>query len=231
LNIREAKTQRSILIALFVAGAYYAYFGLSAVPFGYRPKADKIKVLKEEYAQLSNELTQARRLAADLPRVEDVYRKTHARWETAHELLPIDQEIPGLLRKMTLVGETAGVDFHLFEPKAPVNRQFYYENAVDVSVVGGYHEVGAFFGEIASLPRLVNVSDLRLAIPYDLKIQVKGDKPRIKLVDIEEDDTVVASFTATAYSVTAANMSPDVPDSKSNADRRAPSPAAEPSGE
>ena len=73
MNIRDPRTQKILLGAVALGGLFYVYFGLSILPFGYPVKAAEIKQLKADYAKVSSEVTQARRLAADLPRVQALH--------------------------------------------------------------------------------------------------------------------------------------------------------------
>jgi type IV pilus assembly protein PilO len=173
-------------LGLLIAAVNYCYFLVGAIPFAYKAKAGEIKELQAEYGKLSTEINQARRLAADLERVEKLHSLTQRKWEIANELLPPRTDMAGLLRSVTLAGHTTGVEFIGFEPNDSRNQEYYAENPVKVSVVGSYHSVGAFLGQIAELPRLVTVR-----MP---KIQaLKGG---------DETETVTAEFMASAYSVT-----------------------------
>ena len=68
---------------------------------------------------------------------------------------------------MTLVGDQSGVDFLLFRPLPAQAAQYYTEYPIEVKVEGGYHEVGAFLGELANMERIVTVSDLTIEAPKD----------------------------------------------------------------
>jgi type IV pilus assembly protein PilO len=190
VNIRDPRAQKLIFGALMLAGLFYVYFGLSVLPFGYQARADEIGQLKSEYAKLSSEVNQARRLAADLPRVEALHAATQKKWEVANELLPTGTEMAGLLRKMTMVGFTSGVEFVKFEPMNSTNYEYYAENPVEVTVVGSYHNVGTFFSEISAMSRLVTVRMLKL----------------VSLTGGEDDETVSATFSASAYSVSGSHV-------------------------
>lgn len=190
MNIRDPRVQKMILAGILVAGVFYVYFGLSVLPFGFQARRAEITQLKDEYAKLSSEVTQAKRMAADLPRVEALNRATQRKWEVAHELLPPKTDMAGFLRQMTMVGQSSGVEFVKFEPGTPANHEYYAENPVEITVVGGYHQVGSFFGEIASLSRLVNVGTLKM----------------VGLTGGDEDETVSATFVASAYSVTGSHV-------------------------
>ncbi len=185
MNIRESMGRRLLLVVLLLGSVYYVYFGPSILPFGFKAKAAECETVETEYEKLWSDLNQARRLAADRERIEQIYEQMHARWSAAREVLPNQDEMAELLRKITMAGESCGVKFYLFKPLTPVPVAFYYENPVEIRVVGGYHQVASFLAEIASLRRLVNVDKLHL-------VAFKGGEP---------GETVEASFMAYAYSV------------------------------
>lgn len=186
MNIRDPRIQKYIMAAILVLGLQYAFFFVDAIPFGFKAKRTEINALKAEYGKLSSEINQARRLTADMDRVEALHKTTQMKWEIANELLPPSTDMAGLLRAMTIAGSSAGVDFVGFEPNDSVNLEYYAENPVTVTVIGGYHEVGAFFSEVARLSRLVTVR-----------------MPKIEtLTGGEPSETVKAEFLASAYSVT-----------------------------
>jgi type IV pilus assembly protein PilO len=183
INIKDPKTQKMFGVGFGVAAVLYLYFFASFVPFGHRAmSADKEK-LEQEYRQLSSDLSNARQSLNNLAEVERQYELITRRWDVASELLPEKREVATLLRKVTLVGQQAGVEFELFKPMPQVPGEIYDETPVQVQVVGGYHEVGSFLAEVANLDRIINVTGLKLLTLEE----GKGRK------------TVTASFTATAY--------------------------------
>jgi Tfp pilus assembly protein PilO len=114
-------------------------------------------------------------------------------------LLPTDKEVAALLTQITQAGEQAGVTFQLFKPDASKPQEFYNENPVDIKVEGGFHQVGVFLSRLANMSRIVNVTDLHL----DGVDQRRADKGKSAPGDMQgrTDHTLVASFTATAYSL------------------------------
>jgi type IV pilus assembly protein PilO len=186
MNIREARTQKLMLAGIGVAAIVYLYFFSTFVPFGHRPLAEEKGQLEQEYRQLSSDLSKARQTLNNREEVERQYEVITSRWEVAHKLLPEDREVAALLRKVTLVGQQSGVEFELFRPKAQIPGEIYAENPVDVSVTGGYHQVGSFLAEVANLDRIINVGNLNLE---SLDNGAKNNK------------TVKATFVATAYTL------------------------------
>ena len=155
------------------------------MPFGFRAQIAKYSELKQEYEKLTSDLSKARQMVNDLPRLRAEYEELHRAWLLAKELLPEGREVASLLSKVTIAGQQSGVKFTLFKPGQPVDRQYYVEHPVEVGVVGGFHEVATFLSEIANLSRIVNVSKVKL-VSYE-----KG-KP---------EESVLAGFIASAYTL------------------------------
>jgi type IV pilus assembly protein PilO len=185
MDLKDPKTQKLILIVAGTAALVYFYIFADFVPFNYKARATEISRLKAEHTRCMNELTKAQQLVNRLPELKREFALLTQRWQVAQELLPTQKEVASLLRKVTIAGQESGVKFLLFKPAEPQRKPDFTENPVQVSVTGGFHRAGAFFGEIADLSRLVNVSQLRLK-GFD-----KGDL----------DETVQADFIATAYTL------------------------------
>jgi type IV pilus assembly protein PilO len=189
MDLKDPKTQKIFLIVAGTAALVYFYIFADFVPFNYKVRAAEISRHKAEYTQKMNELTKAQQLVNRLPELKREFALLNQKWQVAQELLPTQKEVASLLRKVTIAGQEAGVEFVLFKPGEPHPTADFTENPVQVTVTGGFHRAGAFLGEIADLSRLVNVSQLKFK-GYD-----KGDM----------DETVQAEFVATAYTLAEGN--------------------------
>lgn len=185
LDLKSPALQKVLLAVLLAGGAMGVYFGTHLVPFGYKNKTDKLTTLKADHERKSSELIRARASVADLPRFEAEYDQLHQRWELASELLPTDRQVAALLRKITLAGQQTGVTFQIFKPAGLKPEQYHTELPVQITVAGGYHQVGSFLAELANLRRIVTVSGLRLTT------STKNDGT----------GATIAEFTASAYSL------------------------------
>lgn len=183
INLRDSKTRNLILTALMVAGGLYLFFFSELVPFAYKPTAARIQAMRADYEKKSSDLSRARQAVADLPRFQAEFAALHERYEMAAELLPADRELPGLLRKITLAGQQAGITFELVKPEPPITQDHYIEIPIHITVQGGYHQVGQFLAQLANLERIVNVGTINLA---------SHSAP-------DDEATCEASFTASAY--------------------------------
>ena len=203
MNLRDPKTQKIVVAALAIIVISYVYFGTSLLPINYPVRKAKIQAMEQEYNKLSAELEKARRVVADMARVEAEYERLHDQWLSAQELLPEEEEMPALLRQVTTAGNKSGVVFALFEPQATSPREFHVEHPIKVKVRGGYHQVGIFLSRLANLDRIVNVANLKLTVPPAKASATKKsgnnrDRARKERLSTE---TVEAQFTLIAYTL------------------------------
>ncbi|MDZ7860099.1 MAG: type 4a pilus biogenesis protein PilO [Candidatus Krumholzibacteriota bacterium] len=190
MDLKDPQVQKTMVIGMFLAIVAYVYFFTSFMPFLYKPRAVKEESLKREYDKVSTELEKARKTVGNLGALETEYNRLHRKWEAALKLLPEEDEIAGLLRKITMAGNQAGVNFTLFEPKERIRKDFFTENPINIRVKGRYHQVGIFLSKVANLDRIVNVSDMEIS-SYDNKDDGGIGKTR----------TIEAQMTVTAYTL------------------------------
>jgi type IV pilus assembly protein PilO len=162
INLRDPLTRNLILVGIFVAGGLYVFFGTSLLPFGYQPTTQRITELRADFEKKSSDLARARQAVADLPRFQAEFAALHERYDLAKELLPQDREFPGLLRKITLAGQQAGVEFQMVQPEPPVEQGNFIELPIRITVRGGYHQFGQFLAQLANMRRIINVSEVRI---------------------------------------------------------------------
>lgn len=161
IDIRSPKFLRWTAAILLVVVVLPLNFLTSSYSLTWGARKARIGELEARHNQLSKDLEKARLLVRNLDRVEAEYAVLREQWKVAQTLLPEQNEMPNLLRKVTAAGEQSGVEFELFRPNSPVNMGFYADNPVEVTVVGGYHQTAVFLARLANLNRIVNVSDLR----------------------------------------------------------------------
>jgi len=186
MSLNDPKYQKIFLVYLLLAGLGYLYFMSDLLPFSYKARAAVLRSSREKSARLEEELQKAKMAIRETERLEREYAELHERWLVARELLPADKEVAALLRKVTVAGTKAGVEFLMFQPMGQVPKENYTENPVQVTVVGNFHQVATFLSNIANLSRIVNVSELNIVS------NTSSEEP---------EKTAKADFIATAYSL------------------------------
>jgi type IV pilus assembly protein PilO len=146
--------------------------------------------LTQEYDKISAELEKARKTVGNLEQLEREYDRLHKKWVSALNLLPEEEEIARLLRRITKSGNQSGLSFELFEPGNVVKKEFFAENPIKVRVKGKYHQLGIFLSKVSNLDRIVNVSGLEIN-PIDKNLSDP----------VGRSDTIEAEMTLTAYTL------------------------------
>ncbi|MGH7262358.1 MAG: type 4a pilus biogenesis protein PilO [Candidatus Rokuibacteriota bacterium] len=143
-----------ILLAILVAGGYFLLLS---------PKMIEVNDLRGQRAAKQAELSQSRAVAASLARFKQEAQALRTKLEAVKERLPSEKEIPGLYRQVSDLAFQSGLSVGLFQPKDPATKDMYQEVPISINAEASYHQLGSFFDRLARLPRIVNLTDLKLA--------------------------------------------------------------------
>jgi Tfp pilus assembly protein PilO len=129
----------------------------------YVPRKDKIVKMEFDIDKEQQLLRKGKRIAANFQTVQDDYARLMDSWEIAIELLPTRQEMDGLLKTVSEKGKDRDVNFLLFRPMDPVEKPYYWEYPIQIKTLSRFHNLGNFLTDVASLDRIVNISNLNLS--------------------------------------------------------------------
>jgi len=145
----------SLGIAALVGGLFW-YFYWSDATIERDDKTAKLEALNKEIRAL--EVT-AQKLGEFQREVALLEKKL----ETLKSILPPAKETPDLMRKVQALAAQSNLTINNFTPGATVNKDFYQEWPITMGLVGNYHNLALFFDKVSRLPRLVNVSNLKIS--------------------------------------------------------------------
>lgn len=131
----------------------------------FQPKSEEIKGLEATRDKLVKEIQNLREKKRRLPILLAQVEKIEDEFEEAAKMLPSSAEIPKLLTDISALGRNAGLDFVSFTPKGEVQRDFYNEVPVAISIQGPYHSIGGFLDQVSKLDRIVSVTNLSAGSP------------------------------------------------------------------
>ena len=77
--------------------------------------------------------------------------------------LPVQAQVPGLLDEISRLGLANGLMVEHIQWLPEILQPFYSELPLQMTLVGGYHDLGLFVSALASLPRIVTLHDFSLA--------------------------------------------------------------------
>ena len=131
------------------------------------PKLKQIKVLEAKIDKQNNEIAASQAKAAKLEMLKIENERLVARINELKEQLPEEKEISSLLKHVSDMGISAGLEIKSWKPSPKVTHPsgIVYEIPVSVSVEGTYHNLGYFLSSLTRLNRIVNIKDMRLASP------------------------------------------------------------------
>lgn len=152
----DKKIKIVILISIFIVPLLLFYF------LSFKPQDEKIASLKQQGKTIEEELKKIRNVVKDLPKFKKEFEDIQKEFEAMSVLLPKTQEIPNLLRSISDLGKNNGLDFLRFVPGSEVQKDFYAEIPVDISIVGPYHNLGSFLDKVSKLDRIVTVNNINV---------------------------------------------------------------------
>jgi type IV pilus assembly protein PilO len=131
------------------------------------PKMKQIKVLEAEIDKQNNEIAASQAKAAKLEVLKLENERLVKRINELKEQLPDEKEISSLLKQVSDMGTSAGLEIISWKPAPKVTHPsgIVYEIPISVAVMGTYHNLGYFLSSITKLNRIVNIDNMKLGTP------------------------------------------------------------------
>jgi type IV pilus assembly protein PilO len=168
-------------VLIFVIVQVAAYFVL------WQAQAEDIEKGRADVAKQKETFLEKKRLAVNL----EAYKQQRAEIEQSFgallKQLPNKSEMDALLIDINQAGLGRGLAFELFKPSEKENfTEFYAELPVNIKVTGNYHDLGAFASDVAKMPRIVLLTDLKLDPPKDGILAMEAVAKTYRYLDEEE---------------------------------------------
>ena len=157
-DIKSLSLGKKLIIGLglFLLLGYFYWFYL------FQPAFEKQTKLGEELESLNRRIVATQRVVEQIEQYKKEVASLKEDLQMILAKLPDQKEIPHLLTSVSEAGRSAGLDFILFEPTAPVSQEFYAEIPVKITVEGKYNDIAVFFDSVANLPRIANIMDVEI---------------------------------------------------------------------
>jgi len=156
IGIWPAPVKALLIIIIFAACLGGGYW------FHIKPLQANLATVTQEEETLRSDLESKAILAANL----GAYRAQLVEMEDSLgallRQLPGETEVPGLVDDITVQGIGSGLEFSNIRLESEVQQEFYVELPIRISVVGDYHDFGAFVSGVASLSRIVTLHDFNI---------------------------------------------------------------------
>jgi type IV pilus assembly protein PilO len=168
-------------VTIFIAIQVGAYFLL------WQGQAEQIEKGRNDVAKQKEVFLEKKKLAVNL----EAYKQQRAEIEQSFgallKQLPNKSEMDALLIDINQAGLGRGLAFELFKPAERENlTEFYAELPVNIKVTGGYHDLGAFASDVAKMPRIVLLTDLKIDPPKGGVLAMEAVAKTYRYLDEEE---------------------------------------------
>ena len=165
------------ILAILILCGLVLFMGYKMIVIDQMDALDNV-ISKESTLKVTYAQKQAR--ANQLPAFRAQLKEMQQSFGSLMKQLPSGTEIPGLILDISEKGLSNGLEIELFKPKGEGQKEFYAEKPIELKAKGTYNQLAAFVSDISGLPRIVTISNIRLA-PEDLKKDEKKKQQPFRL--------------------------------------------------
>lgn len=142
----------SLFIVLVAAGWYFVW----------QDQMDALENKRNEEVKFKEEFLSKKQQAVNLELHKQQLNEIDRSFGALLKQLPNKAEVESLLVEINQAGMGRGLQFELFKPGAEIVKDFYAELPISVKLTGGYHDFGAFAGDIGRLSRIVTLNNISI---------------------------------------------------------------------
>jgi type IV pilus assembly protein PilO len=126
------------------------------------PGSAELETRRAHLAKLETEIVRVQAIADKLPQLQREVRSLEVALRETTASIPEEKDPQDVLRNLYELASDSSLDLARFEPNAIVAKAQYSEWPIKVNFEGGFHDLGRFFDRLASMSRLISVSDLNI---------------------------------------------------------------------
>ena len=164
-----------VVLSLALAGAFWNWYA--------RDTQTSIDQRLTQLAALRQEIDRGLATAKRLPEFRREVNSLEAQLERLRAVLPEEQDVADLLRRVQAMATQSNLAILGFAPKAVAKKQLHAEWPIGLKLEGSYHDVGSFLERVSKFPRIINVGEI--------KIEARASQ--------SDGSTVTAECTATTF--------------------------------
>ncbi|MDX9699295.1 MAG: type 4a pilus biogenesis protein PilO [Rhodocyclaceae bacterium] len=154
--------------------------------FDWRDQITQLERVRSEEQQLRTDWTSKKRLAVNLDQYRRQLDEIDRQFGTLLKQLPNRAEMDSLLAEINQAGLGRGLQFELFKPGPDQVKDFYAEMPIDVTILGEYHDLGAFASDVAKMPRIVTLNNIAMENQQDGGLKFTAKAVTYRYLDEDE---------------------------------------------
>ena len=186
----------------------FVFLGLLAAAWfaGWSGQLQDLDAKRKKEVELKEDWLAKKKQAVNL----DEYRKQLAEIDRSFgdllKQLPNKAEMDGMIVDISQAALTRGLKQELFKPGAEARQEFYASVPISLILTGSYNDLGSFAADIAKLPRIVTLNNIKL-------------RPKDKAGSLLTMETTAKTYRYLDESELAAQKKKKVADKKKAADK------------
>lgn len=199
----DPKTRKTLTwgTLLLVAATGFGYLQV------YSPRQQENETLETRLAAVQQSNSRARGLTRGATSPEEALELFRRQLAVVEGLIPSSEELPDLLDAISAEAQRTGVEISLIQPVSATEERYYTKRIYDMAVLGRYHDIGEFLTRVASLPRIVTPTDLRLAPQGATPGAAQTQRPPAAAAAAEGPPKLEARFSIETYVIPSAPLS------------------------
>ncbi len=166
----------TVLVAFLLAGWW----------FGWRGQLEELDGKQQQEEKLKDEWLAKKQQSINLEEYQKQLVEIDRSFGVLLKQLPNKAEMEALLIDINQAGLGRGLQFELFKPGAESMKDFYAELPIQIKLTGSYHDLGAFAGDVAKMPRIVTLNDIDISVGKDAVLNLNATAKTFRYLDDEE---------------------------------------------
>lgn len=166
MTLPDMATFRNVSLGRKVALLALVVLGLGLLFYFYveSPAQEQLARLQDDIGKLDQEIQTNRAKIKNLAELKRVNAELQEQLRKNQDQLPPEEEAATLLKQISDLGIRIGLNFKLWRPRTRMedSSKLFVRMPVDVEMSGGYHTLALFFDRISKLPRIINVSKIKM---------------------------------------------------------------------
>lgn len=135
-------------------------------------KLEEIKIAEGQQTALLNDYKDKESKARHLDEYVAQVEQMEVEFAELLNQLPKDKQVSDLIDGISMVGSGSGIRFQDISTPHEVEKEFFYEQPINITAIGEYHQFGDFITGVATLPRIITMHNF----------EIKNQKPSLDVM-------------------------------------------------
>jgi type IV pilus assembly protein PilO len=143
-----------VLVAFIILGLFYFIY--------YKPKNNELASIRDERVRTEKEVEMLKQKKEELDQIEKELKLMTAQLNQLETIIPQEEEIDVILRRVQQLAFDSRIDIVRFTPKALIDKEFFSEKPISMELTGNYHNIAIFFSRLSNFSRLFTMEDFSI---------------------------------------------------------------------